>query len=405
MDELPAIGVESHCLRCGTLIPPGESECPVCREARGPMLFARDTILLLLILALIPFFVVTGFAVRSFHAKKARLAQEWYARGEANLQTASADAAIQDFRTALVYAPETLLYRLRLAQALLAAGRFEEGRAYLLSLWEKEPGDGVVNLELARLAVRRKDVNEAIRYFHNAIYGVWETDPPARRRVARFELSEFLVRAGAKEEAQSELVALAADLPPDVAAHLRVARLFSEVEDYDRAFREYSTVLKAVPGNAEALAGAGKAAFLKPDYARARQFLQQAVRANPGDTVSSQLLETAHLILGSDPYLPRLSTAEQARRVVRAYGQAQKRLQSCIAAQPAAPELPPLQERLNNLRPLARTTRLRRDPDQMPVVMDVVFETESLTAQVCGIPTGLDRALWLLARQHRGGGQ
>jgi predicted Zn-dependent protease len=244
MDELHATGVETYCPRCGTLIPPEESECPVCREARGPMVFSRDTILLLCILALIPFFAVAGFATRSYHAKKARLAREWYARGEANLQAAKAGPAIQDFRTALVYAPETTLYRLRLAQALLAAERYEEGRAYLLSLWEKEPGDGVVNLELARLAVRRNNVTEAIRYFHNAVYGVWESEPPARRRAARFELCEFLVRAGAKEEAQSELVALAADLPPDTASHLRVARLFSDVEDYDRATIIYLTKAK-----------------------------------------------------------------------------------------------------------------------------------------------------------------
>lgn len=402
MDELPATGVETHCPRCGTLIPSGESECPVCREARGPMMLSRDTILLLSILALIPFFAVTGFAVRSYHARKARLAQEWYARGAANLRAARAGVAIEDFRTALVFAPDTPLYRLRLAQALLAAQSFEEGRAYLLGLWEKEPGDGVVNLELARLAVRRNDVNGAIRYFHNAVYGVWETDPPARRRAARLELCEFLVRAGAKQEAQSELVALAADLPPGAATHLNVARLFLQVEDYDRAIQEYRAVLQAEPGNAEVLAGAGKAAFLKMDYARARQFLQQAVRANSGDTASLQLLETTNLILASDPYLPRLSTTEQARRVARAYEQAQKRLQECIAAQPTAAEPRDLQQRLNKVRPLARTARLRRDPDQMTVVMDLVFETEDRTAQICGLPAGLDRVLWLLARQHRG---
>jgi tetratricopeptide (TPR) repeat protein len=369
------------------------------------MPLARDTILLLSILTLIPFFVLTGFLARSYHDKKAQLAQDWYRRGETNLQATKAAVAIEDFRTALVYAPETPLYRLRLAQALVAAGRYEEGRAYLLSLWEKEPGNGVLNVELARLAVRRNDVNEAIRYFRNAVYGVWETDPPARRRAARLELCEFLIRAGAKEEAQPELVALAGDLPPDPAVHLRVAQMFLEVEDYDRAIRQYRIVLKAQPGNADALAGAGKAAFQKADYASARQFLQQAVRVNSGDTASAQLLETSNLILEIDPYRSRLSTADRAARAARAYQQAQSRLQACIAAQPAVAELSTLQQRLNELRLPARTARLRRDPDKIPGVMDMVFETEDRTAQTCGIPAGLDRALWLLARQHRGGGQ
>ena len=48
------------------------------------------------------------------------------------------------------------------------------------------------NLWLARLATRRHSIDDAIGYYHNAIYGAWAIDPDKNRRQARFELIEFL---------------------------------------------------------------------------------------------------------------------------------------------------------------------------------------------------------------------
>ena len=72
-------------------------------------------------------------------------------------------AAAEDYRTALTYDRENRQYRLRLAQALLAANRFNEARAHLLSLWEQEPADGEANLTLAHLYSRRGNRAEAVR--------------------------------------------------------------------------------------------------------------------------------------------------------------------------------------------------------------------------------------------------
>ena len=74
-----------------------------------------------------------GFASNRYHQKRTALALEWYARGEANLlakDSRRAIRAIDDFRTALVYSPENDLYRLHLAEALMAAGRLDEARTY-----------------------------------------------------------------------------------------------------------------------------------------------------------------------------------------------------------------------------------------------------------------------------------
>jgi len=390
-------------------MPAGEAECPVCRAWRGTKILPRDTTLLLMIGVLLLFFTVAGFAARSYHTKKESLGKEWFSRGVENLRGDRADTAIRDFRTALVYEPDSSQYRLYLAQALMRAGRFEESRTYLLNLWENEPGNGQVNLELARLAARRNDTAEAYRFYRNAIYGVWQTDPTARRRATRLELCEFLVKAGQKEEAQAELVALAADLPADAALHLHVAELFLKAEDYARAAREFQGVLKSDAGSVQALAGAGKAFFQMGDYARARRYLQQAVRRNPKDAETAQLHEVADLVIRGDPFDSRISTREKIRRALDAYQQASARLQACADSpgQPSsggqnAAQLELLRARVEQQRPLMRASRLRRDPDQLITAMDVVFDIEERTAPICGAPTGKDLALLLIARKYRG---
>ncbi len=84
------------------------------------------------------------------------------------------DQAIVALRTALSYAPGERPYELLLAQALGDAGLTEESYNYFLGLWETQPGDGFINLRLARLAATKKDMQAAINYYRGAIYGTWE---------------------------------------------------------------------------------------------------------------------------------------------------------------------------------------------------------------------------------------
>src|SRR3954452_14887601 len=106
-----------------------------------------------------------------------------------------------------------------------AAGRDGEARAHLLTLRDAAPGDGVINRELARLAARAGDVPKATRYYRDAVEGAWATAPDAQRREARLEPADLLVHRGTPGQAEAELVALAADLPPDAALHVRVGDL------------------------------------------------------------------------------------------------------------------------------------------------------------------------------------
>jgi predicted Zn-dependent protease len=213
---------------------------------------------------LVLMFTLTGFATKVYHSNQRRQAEEWYRRGDVDLKAGRASKAIADFRNALVHSRDNWLYRLRLAQALLAANQMEEARAYFRTLWDRRPADGTVNLELARLAVGDRNIAEATRYFHNAIFGVWEEDPAGQRRRVRLELCEFLLSCGAKSEAQAALIQLAADLPKDPRLYARVGDLFLKAEDYSRALDAFRQALRLDRQQVTALAGAGRGRARRP---------------------------------------------------------------------------------------------------------------------------------------------
>ena len=95
---------ERRCEPCGQMIPLGEEKCPACGgDERFLWSVSRNELLLLSVLALIILFSITTFLVKTYRAKERELAQEWYGSGERELNAGHAEAALGDFRSALVY--------------------------------------------------------------------------------------------------------------------------------------------------------------------------------------------------------------------------------------------------------------------------------------------------------------
>jgi tetratricopeptide (TPR) repeat protein len=402
------------CPRCGKTIPPGRAECPTCAPEWFRRPVSRETVLLLSLPAILILFVIVGIASSRFHTKQRELAEEWFRKGEESLAAGAGPRAAEEFRTALVYAhdsPRQSLYRRRLAQALLAMNRADEARAYLLNLWEREPGSGTLNLELARLAVQRGDVAEAVRYFNGAIFGVWEAEPDRRRREARLEFCRFLLDRGLREEAEAALIELAANLPRETRTLVQVGALFLQNHSYQRALDLFRQALSVEPKDPEGLELAGEAAFHLGEYREARRFWQLALRADPENLRVAEMLETASLILTSDPFARGISTSESARRALRALRQSSARLQACAEQlgesldEPQPPSgLKALAERLQALEPRPREIQLARDTELRTAVAELAFDIQEVTARACGSPTGRDLALLLIA-EKRGGAE
>ena len=282
-----------------------------------------------LMLAALAAFFVTRSVAASNREMSLRDAAEWHRRGQVALTEQRLDDAVDDFRRATVRNRTNRPYVLALAGALALKHDEEGARAALLSVRESAPEDPEINLELARLAATRRDVTEALRFYHNALYAPWPPERSEERRAVRLELIEFLLTHEQHNRAISELLAMASDLPDDVSHHLQVARLFARAGDAAAALRQFEDVLRLDRDNAAALAGAGQAAFAIADYTLARRYLR---RASPSAPEISGTLEIADLVLSRDPLANRIGAVERRRRFAADFAYVDQRLRACLAA-------------------------------------------------------------------------
>jgi len=373
-------------------------------------------VLLVLTLAAAVAFAAVSHLVARFNANAEARGRKLYTQGLADLSAGKPDRAIDEFRAALTCDRNNSQYQLSLGRALRDTERLDEAESYLQSLWQRTPDDGTINLALARVAAKRDSLDDAIRYYHNAMYGTWKSDPDGNRRKARIELIEFLLQRNARAQAQSELVALAAFLPADPVLHLQAAQFLTQAQDYPDAFSEYEKVLRLDRGNAAALGGAGNVAYHAGRYRTAQHYLQDAVNANPQDANSRSQLESASMILETDPFVHRISDAERNRRIKAAFVAAGERLASCAQQKgmnlaptntDASPDSPlaTLQSRwLATKRDLPKLTSAR-ETDLPDAIMDIVFQIEQQTANDCGEPQGVDEALLLISHNREAADQ
>jgi len=353
--------------------------------------------------AVVCFGAVSGLS-GMYHSQRNSLGTEWSARGAEDLQQKRYDRAVVEFRTALVYSRDNYSYQLDLAEALLGQKKTEEAAAYLVNLWDREPENGLVNLELARISAQLGEADQALRYYHNAVYATWPGDRQEARQQARLELIDYLLKIGDKQQAQSELIALAANLDNDPARQAHLGDLFVKAGDYSDALAAYLLGLKTSRKDPLALEGAGHTAFQLGRYRQAHQYLQAAVAAGAHDPQVEDELKITQLVLRMDPFRSQISASERDRDVIEAFDAAKERLDSCAAANPAS--MPAAEQNLSEswtkLKPQINARGLRQNSDLALNAMELVFEIERQTSAPCGHPNPTDRALLLIARLHEG---
>ncbi len=418
--------VTHRCTRCGTDFPTDSLGCPSCGRVAGTH-SARITLAITLLLIFVGV-AFTQYFVSLHRATEYSLANRWFLRGGQAMQAHLPDVAANDYRTALSYDPENREYRLRLAEALLAANRLNEARAHLLSLWEEEPSDGEVNLALARLYATRGNVNNAARYYSNAINGVWQDDPREERVAARFELSNYLMQQHKTTQAQSELMALLADAPRQVTDQLRLGQLLLEVNEPEHVVEVDNAILAKDRTNAEAWLQKGQALLALNRYLDAEHAFANAVEQNPNLDNARRQLEILREALRLDTSLRGLSRTDRANRAVESFHAAWNRLSDCATQQgvsltnpantiaastasrtkPVPPATPPVSppDSLQLLyssglekQAAVNEKALKEDPDALDGAMQYIFEVERTTASICPTMRLTDQALLLLA-QH-----
>jgi tetratricopeptide (TPR) repeat protein len=363
----------------------------------APYLRRQPVTLALLTGLAVLFFLAVSALARIHDAQRESLAERWAGRGAASLNARQFAAAVEDFRTALLYARDETAYQLSLAQALLGLNRLDEAHAYLVNLWEKEPDNGLVSLELARIAVNKGDTEQALRYYHNSIYGTWTGDQDTARRTVRLELISYLMRINAHPQAEAELIDLASTVGDDPEEQAQLGDMFTKVGDYQRALTACRASLRLQHHNPAALADAGAAAYQLGQYGDAEHYLQQALDEHPSDTQTEQRLKMTEDVLRWDPFRPQISQQQQIHIVLAAFSAAGERLKSCKTLDAHEPDL---QQQWTKLKPQVTERNLSQNSDLMKMAMNLVFSIEKETASTCGAQTDTDEALLLVSSLH-----
>jgi Flp pilus assembly protein TadD len=419
------------------------------RAARRSLLFSDAlSLTALFIITLLLAFITNAF-YQSYASHQAELSRRWFARGEDSLRRNQPVAAVNALRSALALTPGQRKIEIALAEALAAAGRTQEATAYFTTLAESEPGDGMIQLELARLARRQGNTQQALESYHRAIYGDWQGDGAVRRREARLEMVNFLIENGLDNQARDELLVAAGNAPEeDIPVQLNIAGSLEKARAPVDALGIYKSVLEHHPALWQALAGAGRTAFAAGRYAEATRYLARAAEAPEGalppetEAQTKAMLEQSKRLLLLYPS-PQLNPHDRGIRILADRKIAQARLASCLATpapsssapSPAAASPSPL--RHNPLQSLARrfehhpvqpangvalppspedalesvTARwkqlpqqvtlrdLENDPDLASTEIQLIYDTEQATAEVCGAPTTQDDNLLLKIAQ------
>ena len=365
---------------------------------REPLLVA------ILVLITIIFSTITHSYTRAYDRRRNQLGQQWFATGSAELLQKRPDAAVDAFLTAARYDPQNWDYRLRLAEAFTQAGRSKQALNYYESLWQLNPKNGLVNLHLARFAAHSGQVSEAERYFNGAIFGDWHEDAADHRREALFELINFYLQRKDTGQAESQLIILSGTLPEDPVLHTRVADLYFQVGDYQRALSQYRLAFELDPQYFAALYGAGKAAFHLGDYRAAEAYLTRATREDSAGPDARFLLEATQAAASLNPFDRGIHESEKIQRVLRAFEIASARIEACPAiSNPGASlpsALPPLLGQLKQWKPNANARFLSRQPGQIEPLFDLSANLEKQSQSLCGQPTPEDSALLALASAH-----
>jgi tetratricopeptide (TPR) repeat protein len=378
--------------------------CERCAQ-RSVFRLVRREIVLLILLSIVGVFVYIGTRAlaSSNSALKERVAATWFEKGVQDLERGHPREAVAAFQKSVGNDHTNRVYLLSLARALEAAQRDNEARELLLQVRESVPENPETNLELARISARQKNVSDALRYYHNALYSIWTSeDADRQRQEIRKELIDFLISQNAKQQALAETIALGAHLPDTSAARVQLGDRFLRVDDPTDAFQSYKWVLHRDTRNKAALRGAGEAAFKMGNYREAKRLLGAL---GEQDAEAKRMFEISKWVMEGDPLEPHLAEAERVRRVSRDIEITIQGAESCVNRMgpgSAAQQMQGLLDKLVAQKRALFSARQRPVPDIVFSSLDLIYDTENAMDRSCGPLSVQDAALLLVGQKSRG---
>jgi tetratricopeptide (TPR) repeat protein len=292
-----------------------------------------------------------------------------------------------------------------LANALAAGNHNAEAQQTLLRLREADPEDADINSRLARLAAKRGEVDDAVHYYQNALYGRWAgTQVDERKLQLRVELIRFLLVHQQRNIALSELLILEADLPRSAVAHVETARLFLQTGDAQHALKNYDAAIELDKDNVDALTEAGETAFRQRDYPGAERYLIAAVKFNSENENTRRLLSVTEMVLSGDPLAPHIAMQEERERLLRGLTQATQRIEGYFSQTSDSGKISQLNALKEQALAMESELHSKQPPDseQTKAGVELIYTIEKATSTAGREPDGLDQALLLIGQEHSG---
>lgn len=380
---------------------------PLTAEERAEKrrLILRDSAALFSLLLITAVLAVLTYALfGSFSRHRDVLARRWRANGERAMRAGDPEQAVNALHSALEYAPDQRDIEIELAMALAAAGRNREATSYYNSLLETQPGNGLIHLQLARLAAHDGNATLAEQHYQNALDGTWQGNGYLMRLSVRLELAGYLISRKDYSRAQTELRTAAGNAPDVTETQLEIAGLMEQAQDPADALEIYRKRMRRRGAPLEAFEGAGRTAYAVGRIAFAREALTRAVedRRFAGENKAKrdsvlQMQANSIRILQLYPG-PNLNVYALAERILKDAKIAHTRLTSCFANANAAGEMANLQSDWQQVPANITVRQLEGNPQLEQTTMNLVYDTEEQTAQVCGAPSGDDALLLKIAQ-------
>lgn len=157
----------------------------------------------------------------------------------------------------------------------LLCGQPETARSYFEQLLRADPGHANANLQLARLAVNRKEGTTALKHLAR----LDQAD-----QAVRLVRAEALHWTGKRNEAMALLQDLEKRAGKDARAFLAVGMVYARIGLYDRAEAAFQAALAIRPSDFDILLNLGRAAARAGHFDRARNTLGVALKVRPEDT-------------------------------------------------------------------------------------------------------------------------
>ncbi|HTV04457.1 MAG TPA: tetratricopeptide repeat protein [Acidobacteriaceae bacterium] len=374
-------------------------------RAEKRRLMVRDFVALFtLVVITVAIGVLTYFLFSSFSRHRDVLARRWRANGERELREGHPDQAIDALRSALQYAPGQRDIEIELAMALAADNRNLEAMAYFNTLLETEPGNGLIHLQVARLAAKEGNAALAEEHYQQALDGTWGRDGYLQRLSVRLELAKYLISQKDYTRAQTQLRTASDNALNMPEKQMEIGELMEQAHDPSDALAIYLAQMRKKGAPIDAFVGAGRTAYALGQIELARRALERAVehpefaKQNPAEQQAvRQMLSDSQTILELYPD-PNLSVRERAERISNDARIAHSRLTACFASANASGEMANLQGQWQQIPARVTVRMLERNPQLEQTIMSLVYDTEEQTAQVCGAPTGDDALLLKIAQ-------